>query len=80
MTSPRWIRSPATACKKGRDNDSYIVYDGTQYGADSPVPAAKNGSERCPVSYRTLDDANSYFPGRNDPNKNLEINKKKFMG
>lgn len=33
-----------------------------------------------PVPYQTLDEANTYSPGRNDPNKNLEQNKKKFMG
>ncbi len=33
-----------------------------------------------PVPYQTMDDNNSYSPGRNDPNKNLDINKAKFMG
>jgi hypothetical protein len=33
-----------------------------------------------PVPYVTMDDANTYAPGHTDPNKNLEINKQKFMG
>lgn len=33
-----------------------------------------------PLPYETLDDANSYAPGRNDPLKNLEQNQAKFMG
>jgi hypothetical protein len=47
-----------------------------QWALTQPV----QGSISWPVPYQTLDDENSYAPGHNDPNKNLEINMKKFMG
>ncbi|MDD6024538.1 MAG: hypothetical protein PUC06_09945 [Oscillospiraceae bacterium] len=37
-------------------------------------------SIRWPVPYETLNEENTYSPGRNDPLKNLERNKQKYMG